>query len=108
MLIRAHVPREVVPVNAENVVLESATPNPFNPITTIKYALPSRCQVSLRIYNMKGSLVATLVDGVMDAGEHSAVWDGRDFNGAAVATGAYLYQMQAGDTEIVKKMMLLK
>jgi lysophospholipase L1-like esterase len=68
-------------------------PNPFNPVTTIRYQLPSRQKVTLKIYNMLGQHVVTLVDGDMDAGYHAMEWDGRDMYGREVATGIYIYRL---------------
>ncbi len=83
-------------------------PNPFNPSTTIKFALPSRGHVIVRVFNVRGELVATLQDGVMEGGPQSVVWNGRDATGSSVSSGIYLYKVAAAGTEIVKKMALLK
>ena len=84
-------------------------PNPFNPTTTIEFALPGDSQVVLNVYNIQGQLVATLVDGMTNAGYHSVVWDGRDMFGSAVSSGVYFYRISGenGWTN-VKKMILLK
>ncbi len=83
-------------------------PNPFNPSTTIEYSLPRRSHVTIDIYNMLGQKVCTLVDRDESAGDHSAVWDGTEASGESVATGIYLYRLQAGDRTETKKMLLLK
>ncbi|MCK4696071.1 MAG: T9SS type A sorting domain-containing protein, partial [Candidatus Cloacimonetes bacterium] len=83
-------------------------PNPFNPTTTIKYSLKVNSKVSLNIYNIKGQKVRTLVSKVLPAGEHSIIWNGRDFNGNRVSSGVYFYKLKAGDYQEVKKMMLVK
>jgi hypothetical protein len=83
-------------------------PNPFNPSTSIKYELPSAVHVKIAVYNTLGMLVATLIDDQQDAGYHSVVWDGKDFTGNTVASGIYLYKMEAGDRSFSKKMMFIK
>jgi hypothetical protein len=78
-------------------------PNPFNPSTTINFALPKTSNVKLTIYNALGKEVATLVNGVMEAGNHSAVW-----NAANNASGMYFFKLEAGNFTSTKKMMLIK
>jgi len=97
----------------ENVIilvnaLNSNYPNPFNPTTTISYALAKTGDVSLKIYNTKGQLVKTLVSEIQTSGKHTIVWNGLDNTGKPVASGMYLYRMNAGKYTSVKKMMLLK
>jgi len=83
-------------------------PNPFNPSTTIRYALPEAASVSLVVYNILGQQVRTLVNGAQGPGVHSAVWDGRDEAGRMAATGVYIYRLQAGAFVQVKKMLFAK
>ncbi len=83
-------------------------PNPFNPSTTIKYAIDKAQTVKLVIYNSKGQLVNTLVNENQDAGTHEAIWNGKDSNGNSVASGVYLYKIHAGKYSQTKKMMLMK
>ena len=90
------------------LVVNQNYPNPFNPRTTIKFAMPARGQVSVKVYNVRGELVTTLFDGYKDAGEQSVIWSGQDTNGAQVSTGVYLYKVKTADTEVVKKMALIK
>ncbi len=78
-------------------------PNPFNPTTTISYALPKDSKVVLEVYSITGQKVATLVNGEMTAGLHSA-----EFNGSSLASGIYFYRITAGSFNEVKKLMLLK
>ena len=80
-----------------------AYPNPFNPITEIKYSLPSEGQISVRIYNSRGALVETLVDGYSGAGERSVTWDAREH-----ASGIYFAQVRSGNTVEMQKVTLLK
>jgi hypothetical protein len=90
--------------------LAQNVPNPFNPSTTIRFSIPNRrdAKVALVIYNTMGQRVRTLVDGTMDSGVHSVVWDGRDGLGRKVGAGVYLLQMEAGDFVEVRKMVLIR
>jgi hypothetical protein len=84
-------------------------PNPFNPTTTISYTLKERSRVSLRIYNVAGQLIRTLVNGTKTPGEvHTATWDGRNDTGQSVSSGVYFYKLVAGSYVQTKKMVLLK
>lgn len=78
-------------------------PNPFNPTTTISYLLPKQCVVTLKVYNMLGQEVATLVNQVQEAGYRTATLDGRN-----LASGVYVYRIQARNFSDIKKMILLK
>ena len=78
-------------------------PNPFNPTTVIKYALPKDAHVSLKVYNVLGQEVATLVDKNVDAGYHEV-----NFDASQLSSGIYIYRIEAGKYVAVKKMMLLK
>ena len=83
-------------------------PNPFNPTTTITYHLPEAAHVSLSVYNVAGQRVAELVSSQQSEGVHQAVWDGRDAAGVSVASGLYLYRIEAGTFKQTRKMTLLK
>ena len=83
-------------------------PNPFNPETTIKFDLAESGQVELRIYNIVGQVVRTLVDENQAAGRYSIRWDGRDDRGLTVSSGIYFYSLRADKFRAVKKLMLLK
>jgi len=83
-------------------------PNPFNPETIIKYQLASPGVVSLKIYNLRGQELRTLVAAFQNSGNHEIRWDGRDDFGKAVASGVYLYRLQAGEHLAVKKLTLLR
>ena len=89
-------------------VLDQNYPNPFNPSTTIRFTLPHRSPVQLELFNILGERVATLVDGVLSAGEHTIVWDGTNFSGSRAAAGVYLYRLTAALQSEVRKMILLK
>ena len=83
--------------------LDRAYPNPFNPTTTLSFAIPVDSEVSLSIYNLQGRQVSTLIDGNMEAGYHSVVW-----NADAQASGVYFVKMVAGEFVITQKLMLVK
>jgi len=83
-------------------------PNPFNPQTVISYDVPAASHVTIRIVNILGQHVTTLVDEQKAPGQYEAVWNGVDANGSRVASGIYLYNMRAGDFTETKKMMLMK
>ncbi|MGB5846847.1 MAG: DUF5050 domain-containing protein [Ignavibacteriaceae bacterium] len=83
-------------------------PNPFNPITTIQYDIPLSTEVVLKIYNIMGKEVITLVFEYQSAGLHSIVWDGTDNSGKVVGSGVYLYRIQTETNSQCKKMLFLK
>ena len=84
-------------------------PNPFNPTTSIEYAVAEQTHVRLRIYDVSGRLVRTLVDEPKAPGTvHVTVWDGRDAWGGAVASGVYFYRLETRVLTQTKKMVLLK
>jgi cytochrome c peroxidase len=88
--------------------LEQSYPNPFNLETTISFSLSKRSYVDLSIYNILGEKVKTLVNGNLDAGNHTITWDGKNESGSVVASGIYFYKLNAGDNVTIKKMSLLK
>jgi YVTN family beta-propeller protein len=83
--------------------LEQNYPNPFNPVTTVEFALPETAEVSLEVFDVLGRRVQTLVNGKMDAGYHSV-----QFNAERLASGIYLYRIQAGAYVKVHRMVLMK
>lgn len=85
-------------------------PNPFNPQTTIRYALPEPAEIRLVIYDLTGQRVRTLVQGMQQPGWHTAGWDAQDEEGREVASGIYLYRMEAVDRGFVetKRMLLVR
>jgi hypothetical protein len=95
--------KEATQILPKEFSLEQNTPNPFNPITEISFALPFAANVKLDIYNIMGQKVATLIDRSMDAGYHTVTW-----NANSVASGMYFYRLQAGSFAETKKMLLLK
>lgn len=101
---------QLVNVNAEknqialkSYVLENAYPNPFNPSTTISYYLPENSFVTLKVFDIVGNEVATLVNDELSAGKHEV-----EFNGEGLTTGIYFYQLRTEDFVQTKKILLLK
>jgi flagellar hook assembly protein FlgD len=92
--------------------LSCAHPNPFGPSTTIRYVAPRGGHVSVRVYDLAGRAVATLVDGAATPGEHVAVWDGATDSGERAASGVYFVRLEAegttGASAIARKLVLLK
>ncbi len=88
--------------------LDQNYPNPFNPETRIDFSLPLAGDVELTVFNMLGQQVRRLVSGPLPAGRHSILWDGADSQHQPVASGVYLYRLQAGGQVFNRKMMLLK
>ena len=91
------------------MILEaSAYPNPFNPSTTISFNLPRKGHLHLKVYNLRGQLVKTLVDEPLEAGSGQVVWNGDDQSGGSAASGVYFYELRFGDEVLSEKMMLIK
>jgi len=88
--------------------LENNYPNPFNPITNIKFALPRDGHVSLRVFDLSGRLVRTIVDENLSRAVHTYQWDGADESGRPMASGTYYYQVRTDRTSETGKMMLIK
>ena len=89
--------------------LDQNYPNPFNPETTIEFGLAAEADVQLVIYDLAGQVIRTLISGEqMQAGHHSAAWDGNNSAGAKVGSGVYLYRLTAGEFVEMKKMTLLQ
>jgi flagellar hook assembly protein FlgD len=87
----------------EEFGLEQNYPNPFNPTTVIRYDLPVDAHVELKVYNMLGQEVATLVDETQSAGFKSVVWDA-----SRMGSGVYYFMVTAGSFSAVRKMILVK
>lgn len=90
------------------LLLHQNYPNPANPMTRIQYRIPKAAKVSLKIYNLFGQEVRTLVNSDRPAGSHAVIWNGRDDCGQPVATGVYLYQLEIGGIIQTKKIVVLK
>jgi hypothetical protein len=100
---KAKGPQRDVSLRGNEVSLDAAVPNPFNPLTRIAYYLPAEMHVNLSVYDVNGRLVERLIDGVQHEGEHAVEW-----NAAGRASGVYFYRLTAGDVVKVKRMVLLK
>ncbi|MEW6685368.1 MAG: FG-GAP-like repeat-containing protein [Candidatus Edwardsbacteria bacterium] len=97
------------PSSAIQTKLYQNAPNPFNSATVIRYEVSENNKhISLKIYNIAGQLVKTLVDGNVEAGIHTSAWDGKDSEGKRVASGVYFYRLTTGDFADIKKLILLK
>ncbi len=88
--------------------LAQNVPNPFNPTTTIKYAVPVRSTVNLTIYDVAGRVVTTLVNETREPNAYTVTWDGTNNRGERVASGVYFYRIVAGKYRDTRKMVLLK
>lgn len=88
--------------------VEQNYPNPFNPETTIRYQIPDDSRVMLKIYNLMGQEITTLIDGPVSAGCRSILWNGCDTHGKKAPSGVYIYQFRAGNFSVTKKMILLE
>jgi hypothetical protein len=107
-------PEAVAPVVTPNVRFPNAlfqnSPNPFRPnrATAIRYSIAKKSAVTLNILDVSGRVVRSLLNGTKDAGEYTALFDGRDNNGGSLASGVYFYRLKVGDFESNKKMLMLK
>ena len=88
--------------------LEQNYPNPFNQATHIGFTLKQPAAVSLQVFNTHGQLVATLVEGTRPAGTYQTAWDGRDAQGQAVSSGAYIVRLDAAGQQATRKMILIQ
>ena len=91
-----------------NLINSVNYPNPFNPVTTIRYNIPKNGNVTVKVYNILGQKVKTLVNRVQKSGENSVVWNGTNDNGNMVASGIYMYKIKNGRHTSTKKMILMK
>ena len=94
---------KTLPGVPETFDLAQNYPNPFNPTTTINYSIPKSGRVSLKIYNTLGEEIETLFSGMQQAGNYTATFDG-----SKIASGVYFYTLQAGNTTLTKKLVLMK
>ena len=92
----------------EELSLDGNYPNPFNPVTTIRFGLPEPREVRVSVVNILGQEITELVNGWRDMGRHEVVWQGQDRTGKPVASGMYFTVLSDGNKIIVQKMLLLK
>ena len=88
--------------------LKQNFPNPFNPVTSIEYYVENKCRVRLKVYNVSGRLVRTLIDEIQEAGPRRVIWNGRDNQGRVVSAGIYFCRFDAADYSESKKIVLLR
>ncbi len=88
--------------------LDGNYPNPFNPLTVIRFSIPQARNSELVVYDVRGVRVRTLVSGVMEAGHHEVTWTGRDDLGRLVSSGTYFYRLTSEGQNLVGKMILIK
>jgi hypothetical protein len=93
----------VISNSPEEFALGQNYPNPFNPSTRIDYQLPTKGNVTLRIYDILGRLITTLVDKEQDPGYYNVIWDASKY-----ASGIYIYAIKSGSFTSSKKLILLK
>ncbi len=92
----------------KDITLLQNYPNPFNPNTSITFNLPSKSDITLSIYNTRGELIHTLMDGNCESGYHNILWNGTDNNNRSVSSGIYFYRLESDTFNETKKMLLLK
>jgi Zn-dependent metalloprotease len=88
--------------------LNEATPNPFNPQTTIRFQVPERVRASLKIYSVDGRMVRNLLDNTVEAGSYTLAWDSRDDAGRPVSAGVYYYVLDAGSFRATRQMVIVR
>jgi len=99
---------ETPPTLPAAFTLRGSSPNPFNPKTSIHFALPVAATVDLTVYDVKGRRLATLFSGRLEAGEHAVTWLGTDAEGVPQSSGVYFARLSAEGTTLTHKMLLLK
>jgi hypothetical protein len=97
-----------IPFVPNSFALYQNTPNPFNPVTTIRFDLPRSVDVKLCVYNVRGDLVSTIIDRRMSEGRKEIAWAATDDRGRALSSGIYFYRLAAGDFTRTMKMVLLR
>jgi hypothetical protein len=99
---------EMIAALPTRTTLYKNAPNPLNPATTIRFDLAHDAHVELRIYNVSGRLVRTLVNGPLERKRHQVVWDGMDNAGVPVSSGIYFYRLETTDFKDTRKMVVLR
>jgi serine protease len=88
--------------------LAQNSPNPFNPMTAIKFNVEKEGSVRLGVYGLNGKLVRTLATGSFSVGEHTVMWDGKNNSGSEMSSGMYLYRLESAGKVMTRKMSLIK
>lgn len=101
-------PTDALPPLASKLFLAPATPNPFNPATSLRFELPHAGHARLTVHDVHGRLVATLVDAPLDAGPHHTVWDGRTAHGETAASGVYIARLESASGTRTRRLVLAK
>ena len=89
-------------------VLYQNYPNPFNPVTSIEFDLPKKEKTRLKVYDVSGRLIRSIVDGKLDPGRHRFEWDGKNGRGVSVASGVYFYMLRSESIALSRKAVLLR
>ncbi|MFO7608732.1 MAG: FlgD immunoglobulin-like domain containing protein, partial [Candidatus Krumholzibacteriia bacterium] len=97
-----------LPAATPSIHLEQNVPNPLNPATVIAFTVPRDGAVRLQVFDLKGRVVRTLVDGLRTAGRHEVRWDGLDQGGSAAASGTYLYRLTTAEGTVARKLALVR
>ena len=87
--------------------LDQNHPNPFNPVTTLQFAVPTQARVVMKVYDVAGRAVRTLDPGELPAGDHVVTWDGADDSGGRVSAGVYFVRLRSATTERTRKVTFL-
>ncbi len=104
-ILREGLERDLLPVDFG---LDQNYPNPFNPSTRIQFRLPHRAVVSLKVFDILGRELATLIDGRMEAGFHSVPWDGTDNSAVKLSSGVYFYRLLSEGVALTRKVVLMR
>lgn len=105
--IKPHIPTAATPLPL-TLALEQNIPNPFNPLTHIRFTLPDPAHVNLSVFDVRGALVVKLLDTDVPRGTHDQLWNGRDARGESVGSGVYFYRLTTAHDALTRKMVLLK
>ena len=96
------------PVLDDKLLVYQNSPNPFNPLTTVRFSLPETQVVRVDVYAVDGKYITTLINKELIAGPHFVTWNGKDMQGRAVASGTYFYRLEAGTDIETRRMMLVR
>lgn len=100
--------QQYTPPVIERALITSNYPNPFNPSTTIEYYVPTKGKVILQVFNLRGQLVDTLIDGSIDKGTHKIIWNGCDSTGRNASSGIYFLRLSTSSSVDTRKMLMIK